>query len=127
PSVIAAGLATRYTRLSVEATPERQRLGAALFRLGVREEAGREIRVFGLADELGRRERGLREEVLSERTMASVKGAIANGVGALAFAAGYIGAVVVVARKAASGRATVGDVLLAITLASQVNLLVANV
>ncbi len=81
----------------------------------------KEIRVFGLMDELIRRyaeEARIRTRI---QFGANVRGAALNVVGSLAFQVGYMGCIGLALLRAVEGEATVGDVLLAVTLATQMN------
>ena len=81
----------------------------------------KELRVCGLEDEL--RSRHARAWELATTTL--WRGELQAGglrvAGQLVFAAAYVGATLLVVRDAVSGQRTVGDVILVITLAAQVN------
>jgi ATP-binding cassette, subfamily B, bacterial len=126
PALAAAMWSARIDRVATEDVIERRRLGAWLFRLGTSPTAANEVRVFGLADELGHREHALGTTVLTRKTRADVAETVLQTAGSLVFAAGYVGAVALVAVRAVHRQATVGDVLLTLTLAALVNALVAQ-
>ena len=95
--------------------------------LALRADAAKEVRVFGLEDELGRRLRETRTELRRTRFRAQLEGVVAMSAGHLVFALGYVGALLVVVRGAVDGAQTPGDVVLAVALAAQANRLVFNV
>ncbi len=103
-----------------EATAERFRQASYLFELATEPEAGKELRVFGLERELVARHDGLWRGVSRERTVAGTRAALLDALAWLVFALGYGGGVGFVVWLATSGRATPGDVLLTLGLASQV-------
>ncbi|HWG56967.1 MAG TPA: ABC transporter ATP-binding protein [Gaiellaceae bacterium] len=108
------------------ATADRQRLSTHLLDLAIREDAAKEIRIFGLRDEVERRLREARDEVRRALTRADRRGVAAQTVAQLVFSAAFVGALLLVVRGAVGGRHSVGDVVLVFTLAVQVNALVFN-
>jgi ATP-binding cassette subfamily B protein len=102
----------------------RARLATHLLDLAVRQDAAKEIRVFGLQDELRGRLRELRRDLRRRLVRARLEGLAAAAAGQLFFAAGYVAGLLLVVRGAVAGRQTPGDVVLAITLAAQTNTLV---
>jgi ATP-binding cassette, subfamily B, bacterial len=96
------------------------RVRTHLFTTALSNQAGKELRVFGVGPTLLRR----RDELwqANERKIVSVnlRTTAATMAAWVVFAIGYIGAVVLVTRDAVAGRATPGDVVLAVTLAAQV-------
>lgn len=109
-----------------EATAERARAAEHLFDLATSADAGKELRVFGLEDELVGRYRRLWAAIDRERTRAGLQGAALDAAAWLLFALGYAGAVVFALRLAVDGAATAGDVLLTLGLAGQVHGYVGN-
>ena len=117
-------LAGRRSAIQLEAlqeeSMERGRVRTHFFTTALSNEAGKEVRVFGLGPTLLRR----RDElwVTNERRILSVtfRSTWITMASWAVFAIGYVGAVVLVAVDATNGRATPGDVVLAISLAAQV-------
>jgi ATP-binding cassette subfamily B protein len=126
PALVAGGVSARISRKASENTIERVRLTAVLFWTATNAVPGKEMRIFGLGRELTRRIMRSQREVQHERTIASAKGTALGIAGSLVFAAGYIGAVAFIAQRATHGKATLGDVLLTLTLAGTINGLVAD-
>ena len=102
-------------------TAEYRRLGLHLFRLATSAGPAKELRVFRLQGELRARHARLWEETTGRLWRAEVRATLLRAAGQLAFAAGYVVAVLIVVSDAIAGHRTVGDVVLAITLSAQVN------
>jgi ATP-binding cassette, subfamily B, bacterial len=95
--------------------------------LALRADAAKEVRLFGLQDELRRRIRSSRADVRDALFRAEWRGLLAETLGFVIFAVGYVGALLVVVRGAVRGEQTPGDVILAVSLAGQTNRLVFSV
>jgi ATP-binding cassette, subfamily B, bacterial len=106
---------------------ERTRQATHLLDLAVRADAAREIRIFGLEQELRRRLHESREALRSRRFRAEYEGVAVMAAGQLVFAVGYVGALLLVVRGAVAGEQTPGDVVLAVSLAAQTNSLVYDI
>jgi ATP-binding cassette subfamily B protein len=106
---------------------DRMRRATHLVDLALRADAAKEVRVFGLEEELGRRLHETRTDLRRTRFRVQLEGVVAMSVGHLVFALGYVGALLVVVRGAVDGSQTAGDVVLAVALAAQANRLVFNV
>jgi ATP-binding cassette subfamily B protein len=102
-------------------TAQDTRLAMHLFNLATGAGPAKELRVFRLQDEMLRRHRELWERVTRRRWRAEVKATVLRTVGQLVFAAGYVASVLLVVSDSITGQRSVGDVVLAITLAAQVN------
>jgi ATP-binding cassette subfamily B protein len=121
PSVWAAATAQRMQRRAQEATVETTRTIHHLFTVATTPTPAKELRVFGLREELVDRHRALWDERRRILTRASTRAAAITNGSWLVFAAGYAGALYVVCRLVLRGEATPGDLFMAITLATQVN------
>ncbi|HEX2186324.1 MAG TPA: ABC transporter ATP-binding protein, partial [Chloroflexota bacterium] len=121
PSLVASAKAARIRRRLEEGVAEHRRLETHLQSLAWDAWPGKEVRVFGLTDELLQRHERTRAVVDRLEDRESLKATLLSGAGWLVFAAGFVGAIAFVVAEAAAGRATVGDVVLALTLAGQVN------
>ena len=102
-----------------EATSEPERLRRHLFEVATAPTTGKELRVFGLAGELLRRHHAVSDTVLRDRDRADWRGAKLQSLDALVSAAAYVGAITLVLLLAIEGRATPGDVVLAVGLAAE--------
>ncbi|MBE1489227.1 ABC transporter ATP-binding protein [Plantactinospora soyae] len=102
-------------------TAEPTRAALNLFRLSTSARFAGELRVFQLSDELRRRH--MREWQRASRGLVRSYGmaAAVRTLGQVIFGLAYVGAVLLVVREAITGRRTIGDVVLVIVLATQVN------
>jgi ATP-binding cassette, subfamily B, bacterial len=120
PSLIAGVRAQRLRQRAREETVEDQRLSDHLFGLGTTPGPGKEVRIFGLADEIADRHGSVRRSLQGIERRAEMRALAGTVLGWLAYAVGYAGAVILVSVLAVDGRATVGDVILVISLAGQI-------
>ena len=120
PSVWAGARASRITEAAKEATAERARCKDHLFRVVTIPGPAKEVRVFGLVEHLIARHRRLWAEETRIMARAQLRAGMVRAAGWATFVAGYVGAIVLTVREAARGRATPGDVLLVVALASDV-------
>jgi ATP-binding cassette, subfamily B, bacterial len=102
-------------------TAEPTRIALNLFRLSSSPRFAGELRVFGLGEELRRRHAALWATASRGLWRAQTRAIATRAVGQLIFGLAYIGAVILVIRDAIDGRHSVGDVVLVIVLAAQVN------
>ena len=109
-----------------ERTAERLRLAKHLLELATSTGPVRELRLFGAEDEILRRQRGAWDEVTTAMWRAQLKAAVYRAAGQGFFALGYGGAIVLELYGALRGHASVGDLVLVITLAVQVSVQVSG-
>jgi ATP-binding cassette subfamily B protein len=81
----------------------------------------KEVRTSGLEDEVRRRQLAAWNEASRAEMRGEYKAAWLRAAGQIFFAVAYVGATLLVLRDAVRGHATVGSVLMVITLAAQVN------
>jgi ATP-binding cassette, subfamily B, bacterial len=129
PSLFASGVATKVLQASAEAGAEHARRRRHLFDLTVAAAPAKEIRVFGLRDELMRQTDdawAANDRILRR---AAWKAAALTGAGWVAFGIGYAVALVVVISAAVHhpARVSIGDAVMAISLGASVNQLVGNI
>jgi ATP-binding cassette subfamily B protein len=122
PSLLLSAKAWRGLQEAWETVAERRRLEWHLYRLATTAEAGKEVRIFGLGSELLRRHRQVRRSVDGVEDRACVGLVTLNAAGGLIFGLGFIGAISFVVERAVGGAVTLGDVVLTVTLASQVQM-----
>lgn len=120
PSLFAASRAQSRMASAHASVVECVRREQHFFDLGTSPSAAKEIRIFGLGDEVVRRHRAEADTVIMARHAARKDNAFLDGIGRLVFAAGYCGAVAVVATRAALGTVSIGDVVVVVGLAGQV-------
>jgi ATP-binding cassette subfamily B protein len=121
PPLLTGRWAERIIDRAKTATAESSRLALNFFRLATTAAPAKELRVFRLREELRRRHGALWERTTQRLWAAHRQATGVRAAGQLVFAVGYVGAVLLIVREAIAGRRTVGDVVLAITLAGQVN------
>ena len=109
-----------------ERTAGRLRLAKHLLELATSTGPVRELRLSGAEDEILRRRRDAWEEVTTAMWHAQLKAAVYRAIGQGFFALGYGGAVVLELYRARHGQASVGDLVLVITLAVQVSVQVSG-
>ncbi len=101
--------------------PDR-RLAGDLFSLVTSAGPAKELRVFGAADPLRDRHRALARKADAATARAAVLGGLLGAAGWLIFAAGFVAGIAVVVVRAADGTASVGAVVLAVTLIQRAQL-----
>lgn len=121
PPLVAGGRAQSMVDRARDASAAADRLARHLFKLSTDPGAAKELRVFGLTSDIRRRHAGQWQASTAARWRAERSAAVVRTAGQLVFAVGYIGAVLLVVSQAAAGQRSVGDVVLAVTLAAQVN------
>jgi ATP-binding cassette subfamily B protein len=99
-----------------------RRLAHELFELATSAGPAKELRVFGVAGPLRDRHRELTRRVFSGTARASVLGGLCGAAGWLLFAAAFVAGIAVVVVRAAHGTASVGAVVLAVTLVQRAQL-----
>jgi ATP-binding cassette subfamily B protein len=101
--------------------PDR-RLADELFELATSAGPAKELRVYGTTGPLRDRHRSLARTVNSGTTRAAIAGGSLGALGWLVFAAGFVTGIAVVIVRATHGTATVGQVVLAVTLIQRAQL-----
>jgi ATP-binding cassette subfamily B protein len=121
PSVLAGRRATAIIDRGKEASAADTRASWHLFHLATRSTPAKELRVLRLQEEIRRRNASLWDGAGRTLLVAERRATLLTTAGQLIFALGYVIAVFVVVRQAVAGHSSVGDVILVITLAVQVN------
>jgi len=121
PPLITGRRAQAVLDTAREETAQDTRLAMHLFRLATGAGPAKELRVFRLQNEIKRRHAELWERTTRRLWRAQVQATALRAAGQLVFAGGYVAGVLLVVNDAISGHRSVGDVVLAITLAAQVN------
>ena len=121
PALVLSARAQRGFTRTWDAVSEPRRLEWHLYQLGTSAEAGKEVRIFGLADELLRRHRQVRRDIDRLEDRACWGFVKLTTIGWFVLAVGFVGAIAIVVDRAGRGEATIGDVVLTITLASQLH------
>lgn len=118
--------AQREQRLQ-DSLAERGRLDNHLLDLVTSAGAGKELRVFGLRDELLRRRTALWESMEGERQSVALRNQAWSTLGWIVFGVGYVGGLSLVVTRAVSGGLSAGEVVMAVVLASQARELLVEV
>jgi ATP-binding cassette, subfamily B, bacterial len=121
PSVLASRRATAIVDRGKEASAADTRASWHLFHLATRGAPAKELRVLRLQEEIRRRNARLWDSAGRTLLVAERRATLLTAAGQLIFALGYVIAVLIVVRQAVAGHSGVGDVILVITLAAQVN------
>jgi ATP-binding cassette subfamily B protein len=117
----------RIRQRAEEQIGEHRRLANDLFALATASSAAKELRVYGLADELERRHDAAAAHATARTTSAARRGALLAVGGWLLFALGLLGGLLLVLREAAEGRASTGEVLMAVGLVQLTQFQLTNV
>jgi ATP-binding cassette subfamily B protein len=108
--------AARVQQRADNALAEDRRLLEAMFSLATGADSARELRTYGITQELARRHADLGERVRRRSVRAAVLSSALEALGWLVFAAGLVGAIVVLVLRAAHGHVTPGQVVMAVSL-----------
>lgn len=126
PPLVAGRVAERVLDRARTATAEPTRTALNLFHLATSARPAGELRVSGVQDELRARHHRLWEKATHGLWRAHLTATWTRAAGQVVFALAYTAGVLLVVRDAIAGRRGVGDVVLVIVLAAQVNQQVAT-
>ena len=115
-------LSVFFRQRSDERLAADRRLANELFELATSAGPAKELRVFGVTGPLRDRHRELAGRVFSGTARAALLGGLCGAVGWLLFAAAFVAGIAVVVVQAAHGTASVGEVVLAVTLVQRAQL-----
>lgn len=121
PPVLASRRAQRIVNRAKEESTAATRQASHLFGMATGARPAKEVRLFRLQGELRSRHATLWNAVGAVLWRAERRAALIEAGGQLVFSLAYVGAVMLVLREAVAGHAGVGDVVLVIVLAVQVN------
>lgn len=121
PPVMVARRAQAMIERARERSAEQARLHRHLLGLATTADSVKELRIFGAGPEILQRHGDAWHQVTRTICRGQSAAAALRCLGQLMFAAGYGGAILLVVRQATAGRATVGDIVMVITLAAQVS------
>jgi ATP-binding cassette subfamily B protein len=99
-----------------ERLADRRRLANELFELATSAGAAKELRVFGAVQPLSSRHADLAAEVTHELNRVTLRGSLSGIAGWLVFATGFVAAITTVVIRATHGHASIGEVVLAVTM-----------
>ncbi len=112
---------------SDKALAEPRRRAGALFTLASTAAPAKELRVFGLGEELLDRHAKLAAQLRRATIRVAIRGAIWSSLGWIIYALAFAGAIAVIAVRAAGHEASAGDVVLAVSLLRRAQLSVSQV
>lgn len=121
PPLFAGRLAERTADRSKTDTAEQSRYALNIFRLTADPESSKELRMSRLGDRMDGLHAQNWEAVSKRLWTGHWKANAVRALGQLVFAAGYVGAILLVVHGAVTGEAGVGDVVLSVVLAAQIN------
>lgn len=120
--VLGERLSVRLRQRVDEGLAADRRLADELFELATTASSAKELRVFGSAAPLRARHGSLARAVNSGTVRAAVAGGLFGAVGWLVFAGGFVAGIAAVVVRATHGTASVGQVVLAVTLIQRAQL-----
>jgi ATP-binding cassette subfamily B protein len=126
PSIIAGAKSEQLRQKAMDTTAEGLRVTRHLLELSTTAAPGKELRIFGLGRHLIERHHQVWHDTDRIQDKAQVQATLMSGGGWMVFGLGYVGAIALVAERAVQGHGDVGSVVMAITLAAQVNQQVAG-
>jgi ATP-binding cassette subfamily B protein len=121
PPLLTGRWAERVLDRAKTVAAEPTRVALNLFSLSTTARFAGELRVFRLGDELRRRHASLWATATDGLWRAQLTATWIRASGQVVFALGYVAAVLLVVRDAIAGQRSVGDIVLVIALATQVN------
>ncbi len=123
PAVLASGRAATLWHHAYESTADRSRAAQQLFGLATTPGPAKELRIFGLQRQLVDRHLAHSDEAVSTMHRASLRGGLLTSLAYLVFAIGFTAALalVIVLAVRAPHVATIGDVVLLLTLVEELN------
>jgi ATP-binding cassette, subfamily B, bacterial len=128
---IAPVLGERYSvsirQQAEERMADRRRLANEFFELATSAGAAKELRVFGAVEPLSTRHAELAAEMTHELNRATLRGSLSGILGWLVFAIGFVAGITAVVIRATHGHASIGEVVLAVTMIQSVQFQVGQV
>jgi len=121
PAAVAAARAEARSIRLTDAQAERSRVLRHLMDLATEPGPAKEVRIYGLGEELLQRRTSLFAELEAERSRYAVGNVTRIGANWVLFAAGYAAALTWTVEAARDGRISIGSVALVLTLGAQLN------
>jgi ATP-binding cassette subfamily B protein len=114
--VVADSFGTTHRKRTDDAQVEDIRLANDLFALASSADAAKELRLFGLTEEFLARHQQLTAGIIKRTTAAGLRASAGGLLGWTIFSVGFVGGVAILVDQTVHGRATVGEVVLAVGL-----------
>jgi ATP-binding cassette subfamily B protein len=121
PSLFTTSVAETITRKAEEQVTGGLRKSRHLFELCIRADAAKELRIFGLRQWIFKRHGNVWHGIHHQLAKARLSAAIISILGWFCFAIGFCLALIWVVMRVLSGEASLGDLVLTLTLGSQVS------
>ena len=120
--VLGERLSVALRQRTEEIVAPKRRLADELFELASSSGPAKELRVFGAVAPLCARHAELAVEITRDINAATLRGTLYGIAGWIVFATGFLGGIAVVVIRAAHGQASIGQVVLAVTLIQRVQM-----
>ncbi|MEU4771530.1 ABC transporter ATP-binding protein [Micromonospora sp. NPDC023644] len=121
PAVYLARYGRGVVSRALAATATDGRLTGHLLQAVTTPASASDLRMFGAVDELRQLYVDRYRRTIRVQTRAALRNSLLGSIGTGLFAAGYVGSIAFMAVRVSDGQATVGDLMMAATLATQVN------
>jgi ATP-binding cassette subfamily B protein len=115
PPVVGNRWSVRIRERSDESVAEQRRLANELFTLAATAASAKELRLYGMQEELRARHEVLGRQVTRATTRAALLGTVISSAGWLLFAAGFVGAILIVLATD-RGAGSIGQVVVVVSL-----------
>jgi ATP-binding cassette, subfamily B, bacterial len=113
---LASRRAAKLQQRADDQLAEKRRLTGDLFRIATTASSAMELRTYGMTSSVTERHAALSEQVRAGSVRAAVRGGLWEAGGWLAYAAGFVGAIVILVLRAAHGQVSPGQVVMAASL-----------
>jgi ATP-binding cassette subfamily B protein len=113
---LAGRRASKLQQRSDDDLAETKRLTGDLFGVATTAASAMELRTYGMTGALTERHAALSEQLRAGSVRAAIRGGLWEAAGWLAYAAGFVGAIIVLVLQAAHGRVSPGQVVMAASL-----------
>jgi ATP-binding cassette subfamily B protein len=113
---LAGRRASKLQQRADDELAEKRRLTGDLFSIATTAASAMELRTYGMTDALTERHSALSEQVRAGSVRAAIRGGLWEAAGWLAYAAGFVGAIVVLVLQAVHGNVSPGQVVMAASL-----------
>jgi ATP-binding cassette subfamily B protein len=113
---LAGRRASKLQQRADDELAEKRRLTGDLFGIATTAASAMELRTYGMTGALTERHAALSEQVRAGSVRAAIRGGLWEAAGWLAYAGGFVGAIVVLVLRAAHGQVSPGQVVMAASL-----------
>ncbi|MFL6118732.1 ABC transporter ATP-binding protein [Actinophytocola sp.] len=121
PQLLAHRASSRLAQRAREEGAQDSRAREHLYQVAASPSAGKELRLFGLVDELLDRHELVTDRIERRTTRAALRGAALTTGASVLFAAGYVGMIILLIATTGGGIDSVGTIVLVVSLATMIN------